>query len=147
MITGSVDAVIGVDTHRDTHTAALTDPVGRQLDMLVVPADAAGYDELLAWAAQTAPGPRLLWLSRAPAATAPAWGARYAPSTPESARSTAPRVEPGEQAKATRSTPCSLPVLRWQLTRCASRASMVPAKPHDCCSLSGIGWSVTARRC
>jgi len=61
MITGSVDAVIGVDTHRDTHTAALTDRVGRQLDMLVVPADAAGYQQLLAWAAQAAPGPRLLW--------------------------------------------------------------------------------------
>jgi transposase len=57
----TVDAVVGVDTHRDTHTAALTDPVGRQLDTLVVTADAAGYRQLMAWADQHTPGPRLLW--------------------------------------------------------------------------------------
>src|SRR2546421_8835466 len=56
-----IDAVIGVDTHRDTHTAALTDPVGRQLAALVVRADAAGYQQLLSWANELAPGGRLLW--------------------------------------------------------------------------------------
>ncbi len=46
---------------RDTHTAALTDAVGRQLATLVVAADAEGYQQLLRWAAQQAPGPRVLW--------------------------------------------------------------------------------------
>jgi transposase len=56
-----LDAVIGVDTHRDTHTAALVDTVGRQLAVLVISADAAGYARLLAWAAEQAPGSRVLW--------------------------------------------------------------------------------------
>jgi transposase len=61
MDTERFDAVIGVDTHRDTHTAAITDMVGRQLAKLVVTADAAGYDRLLAWAREQAPSGRLLW--------------------------------------------------------------------------------------
>jgi transposase len=56
-----LDAVVGVDTHRDTHTAALTDPVGRQLATLVVPANADGYQQLRTWADQHVPGPGLLW--------------------------------------------------------------------------------------
>ncbi len=56
-----LDAVIGVDTHPDTHSAALTDPVGRHLASVTVRADADGYRDLLAWAQNTAPGPRLLW--------------------------------------------------------------------------------------
>ncbi|MEU0507598.1 IS110 family transposase [Nocardia sp. NPDC005998] len=39
----------GVDTHLDTHTAAVIDPVGRVLGTAQFPADAAGYAALLAW--------------------------------------------------------------------------------------------------
>jgi transposase len=39
----------GVDTHRDTHTAAVIDPVGRLLDHRTFPATSAGYEQLLAW--------------------------------------------------------------------------------------------------
>ena len=56
-----LDAVIGVDTHRDTHSAALVDTVGRQLAVLVITADAAGYARLLAWVAEHVPGGRVLW--------------------------------------------------------------------------------------
>jgi transposase len=56
-----LDAVIGVDTHRDTHTAALVDMVGRQLAVLVITADAAGYAHLLAWMAEHVPSGRVLW--------------------------------------------------------------------------------------
>jgi transposase len=42
--------VVGVDTHRDTHTAALCDGRGRLMAQLQVPATAAGYARLLAWA-------------------------------------------------------------------------------------------------
>lgn len=39
----------GVDTHRDTHTAAVIDPVGRLLHNRTFPATAPGYQQLLAW--------------------------------------------------------------------------------------------------
>jgi transposase len=47
-----VDAVIGVDTHTDTHTACLVDQLGRQLDYVTVEASATGYAQLLNWALQ-----------------------------------------------------------------------------------------------
>jgi transposase len=48
------DAVIievtgGVDTHLDTHTAAVIDPIGRVLGTQQFPATASGYSTLLAW--------------------------------------------------------------------------------------------------
>jgi transposase len=42
-----VDGVIGVDTHRDTLTAAAVTAVGGAIGELVVAADAAGYQRLL----------------------------------------------------------------------------------------------------
>ncbi|MEU4165187.1 IS110 family transposase [Actinoplanes sp. NPDC026670] len=45
-----VDAVIGVDTHTDTHTAAVLTPVGTVLAELTVPATPQGAGVLLAWA-------------------------------------------------------------------------------------------------
>src|SRR5262245_26822664 len=61
MLAESVDAVIGVDTHTDTHTACLIDQAGRDLATVTVEATADGYAELLDWASQQAPGPRVLW--------------------------------------------------------------------------------------
>ncbi|GHJ13585.1 IS110 family RNA-guided transposase [Micromonospora sp. AKA38] len=45
-----VDAVIGVDTHTDTHTAAVLTPVGTVLAEITVPATDEGAGVLLAWA-------------------------------------------------------------------------------------------------
>ena len=39
----------GVDTHQDTHTAAVLDPLGRLLGHAQFPATAAGYAALVAW--------------------------------------------------------------------------------------------------
>jgi transposase len=61
MLADAVDAVIGVDTHADTHTAAVTDRLGGHLATVQVTADAAGYAQLIAAAAAAAPGPRLAW--------------------------------------------------------------------------------------
>jgi hypothetical protein len=47
MLADRVDGVIGVDTHRDTLTAAAVTAVGGLLGQLVVTADAAGYQRLL----------------------------------------------------------------------------------------------------
>jgi transposase len=43
------DVVGGVDTHQDTHTAAVLDLVGRVLGTEQFPATPAGYQALLAW--------------------------------------------------------------------------------------------------
>ena len=61
MLADTVDAVIGVDTHTDTHTACLLDHLGRHLATITIPADPRGCAMLLAWARQQAPGPRLAW--------------------------------------------------------------------------------------
>jgi transposase len=45
----AIEVVGGVDTHQDTHTAAVIDPVGRVLATEQFPATAAGYAALLAW--------------------------------------------------------------------------------------------------
>jgi transposase len=61
MLADIADAVIGVDTHTDTHTGCLIDRLGRQLAVVTVPADDRGCQMLLAWARRNAPGPRLAW--------------------------------------------------------------------------------------
>ena len=44
-----VEVAGGVDTHQDTHTAAVIDMTGRRLGHRQFPATAAGYRQLLAW--------------------------------------------------------------------------------------------------
>jgi transposase len=56
-----VDAVVGVDTHTDTHTACLLDDTGREIAVVTVEASPRGYQELLVWAGARAPGPGLIW--------------------------------------------------------------------------------------
>lgn len=46
---GQVEVAGGVDTHEDTHTAAVVDQAGRLLGHRQFPATAAGYRQLLAW--------------------------------------------------------------------------------------------------
>jgi transposase len=60
-MTHGTGLVAGVDTHRDTHTAALCDAGGRVLSQLQVPATPAGYADLLAWAAAAGAGQQVAW--------------------------------------------------------------------------------------
>ncbi|MFF0228649.1 IS110 family transposase [Streptomyces sp. NPDC004629] len=46
------EAVLGVDTHKDVHVAAVTDHLGRVKGSEAFPATAAGYVELLSWAGE-----------------------------------------------------------------------------------------------
>ena len=55
---GKVDHVIGVDTHRDRHAAAILDPNGGLVAELTVASDQAGSEALLGLVAQRAPGLR-----------------------------------------------------------------------------------------
>lgn len=59
MLAHQVDHVIGVDTHRDSLTAAVTDTTGAVLAQTTLLADAFGYRRLLAFAKLNAPGRRV----------------------------------------------------------------------------------------
>ena len=58
---GETDLIIGVDTHLDTHTAAICDAHGRVLSQLQVPATTAGYVQLLAWTRSAAGDRQVIW--------------------------------------------------------------------------------------
>ena len=58
MLEGKVDHVIGVDTHRDSHAAAILDPNGGLVAELTVTSNQAGSEALLGVVAQRAPGRR-----------------------------------------------------------------------------------------
>ncbi|MGH3601902.1 MAG: IS110 family transposase [Pseudonocardiaceae bacterium] len=66
MVAEVVDAVVGVDTHRDTHEVELAYPSGTPIATITITItitisnDSAGYADLLAWIVDHAPGPRLV---------------------------------------------------------------------------------------
>lgn len=55
-----VDAVVGVDTHRDTHTAHLATASGVAISACEISNDTTGYAELSDWIHAHTPGPRPL---------------------------------------------------------------------------------------
>ena len=57
-LAGRVDYVIGVDTHRDAHTASAVDQVGGTVEGITVCASQRGSKELLGFARAVAPGKR-----------------------------------------------------------------------------------------
>lgn len=59
MLSGQVDYVIGVDTHRDTNTAAIVETTGAVVDHLQCQTDALGYKRVLAFVTTHAPGRRV----------------------------------------------------------------------------------------
>jgi transposase len=59
MLAELLDAVVGVDTHRDTHQVEIALPNGVPIASTTISNDATGYAELLAWIVDHAPGPRL----------------------------------------------------------------------------------------
>ena len=58
MLADRIDGVIGVDTHRDTLTAAAVTAIGGLLGHATAPTDAAGYQQLLGFATGQLPGRR-----------------------------------------------------------------------------------------
>ena len=59
MLAETVDAVIGIDTHRDTHEVEIADPSGKPIMMMQIGNDSAGFTQLLAAIAKVVPGPRV----------------------------------------------------------------------------------------
>ena len=58
MLEGRVEHVIGVDTHRDSHAAAVLDPTGGLVAQVEIPSSQQGYEQLLHFAGERAPGRR-----------------------------------------------------------------------------------------
>ena len=58
MLAETVDAVIGIDTHRDTREVEIADPAGGPIAVLQIGNDSAGFARLLAAIAEVTPGPR-----------------------------------------------------------------------------------------
>ena len=56
MLEGQVEFVIGVDTHRDSHTAAVCDPTGAVVVDATVASTTAGHRQLLGLAQRQASG-------------------------------------------------------------------------------------------
>jgi transposase len=60
MLADLVDAVIGGDTHKDTHTLEMSSPTGAVIATTTIGNTAAGYAEAISWIAAHAPGDRLI---------------------------------------------------------------------------------------
>jgi hypothetical protein len=60
MLAEMVDAVIGVDTHRDFNQVEIARPSGAVIAICTFTNDSAGHAEVLAWIFAHAPGPRLV---------------------------------------------------------------------------------------
>jgi transposase len=61
MLSDRIDAVIGVDTHTDTHTGVIVNAAGGKLFELTVPSTEEGYGQLLDALLTHAPGWRVAW--------------------------------------------------------------------------------------
>jgi transposase len=60
MVAEVVDAVVGGDTHKDTHALEMLSPVGATLARLSIDNDEDGFARAMAWIAEHAPGARML---------------------------------------------------------------------------------------
>ena len=62
ILADQVDIVIGVDSHRDAHVAAIVDPVtGAVAHDLTIVTDTDGYQQLLDWAKTHCPDAMMVW--------------------------------------------------------------------------------------
>jgi transposase len=59
MLAETVDAVIGIDTHRDSHEVEIADPAGKPIAVMRIGNDSAGFAQLLDVIATVAPGGRV----------------------------------------------------------------------------------------
>jgi transposase len=59
MLAEVIDAVIGIDTHRDSHEVEIADAAGQAIATMQIGNDSSGFAQLLAAIAEMAPGPRV----------------------------------------------------------------------------------------
>ena len=73
MLADVVDAVIGGDTHRDTHTLEMTTPAGATITTITVGNDEPGSSRRWRGSPNMPPVPAWWWGWKAPAATGSGW--------------------------------------------------------------------------
>jgi transposase len=59
MLSETIDAVIGGDTHRDTHALVMLNGQGAKISSIEIDNDSAGFAEALDWISEHAPGPAI----------------------------------------------------------------------------------------
>ena len=134
-----VDAVVGVDTHRDTHQVEIALPNGAPIAVTTISNDTTGYAELLAWIVDHAPGPRLARVDRGHPQLRHRAGPRRRRGRHGRARvrTTPPQGPPRDAASPTRSTrtwPCWLRCA-WTPTGCPPHARTATARRCGSCSV------------
>jgi transposase len=60
MLAELIDAVVGADTHRDTHEIEIAHPTGAPIARCSIPNTSHGFTELVGWIAEHTPGPRVV---------------------------------------------------------------------------------------
>jgi transposase len=60
MLAELIDAVVGADTHRDTHEIEIAHPTGAPIALCSISNTSHGFAELVGWIAEHAPGPRVV---------------------------------------------------------------------------------------
>ena len=59
MLAEVVDAVVGTDTHRDTHELEIAHPTGAVIDTRSISNDTAGYAQAVGWIGEHVPDPEM----------------------------------------------------------------------------------------
>ena len=137
MLADLIDAVVGVDTHRDTHHVEIALPTGTPIAGCSITNDTSGYAQLLARIVEHAPGPASSSRSKAPAATASDSLAQPPPPACSSSSANNPTARPdAARANPTRSTPTSPSSPRYASTPrgCPVPAPTATAKHCASCS-------------
>src|SRR3954468_2628088 len=60
MLADTIDAVVGGDTHRDSHALEIASPAGTPIATLEIDNDDLGFSRALAWIVTHAPGPNIV---------------------------------------------------------------------------------------
>jgi hypothetical protein len=132
-LTGTIDGVVGVDTHRDTLAAAATNTVGGLLAQTSVGANAAGYRRLFAFAEVQVPG-RRCWAVEGAGSYGAGLAAFLQAHGERGWRSADPSGRPDEVApRATPWTPHGPPVRRWPASIRWRRAVVEIGRPCGYC--------------
>ena len=133
MLAELVDGVIGVDTHRDTLTAAAVRNLGGVLAQLTTSADAAGYQHLVGFACSTVSG-RRVWAVEGAAASVLAWPGSCSNAGHTSSRSAGPSGQhPALAPRVTRWTPSGPPEKPSARSAWPPRAGGASGRRWGCC--------------
>lgn len=133
MLADAVDHVIGVDTHRDHHSAAVTNRTGAPSAHTQAPAPRPGIATCWRSPANTRLGDAY-GRSRAAAATAPDSPRSCSLRASRSSRLTAPNAPRDATAQNPISwTPSGRPAKRWRANITPNPANAAHAKHSECC--------------